>query len=250
MCWISTYTGKRFDYSNPQPDQICIEDIAHALSNICRWTGHTRCFYSVAEHSLHVARLCKPEYKLIGLLHDATEAYANDLNRPLKKTSGLAGYRLTEQLIWNQIVQKFNLATVKMPFDVKCADEILMNTEARDLLHETSWINPELCMAEHINPMSPLQAEAAFLLQFQLLTGQKVFDSYIESIPEQTITQDTLLSAAFSNNPRELIESIVVAAGSDQSGSSIGVQLLSGSSPLSPEELNMAEDRLTAAAHI
>lgn len=181
MSWISTFTGKRFDLLNPQADQICIEDIAHALSQLCRWTGHTRRFYSVAEHCVHVSRMVRPEYKLIALLHDATEAYMNDLNRPLKKSSHLYGYRLTEQMIWNRIVEKFKLSYIKIPREVKLADDIMMNTEARDLLHDTSWVEMDMVRKEHIEPMTPVQAEAAFLLQFQLITGELVYDIFINN---------------------------------------------------------------------
>lgn len=83
--WIQTYTNKKFDLVSPDPDSICIEDIAHALSHQCRYTGHTRKFYSVAEHCINVARLVAPGQELAGLLHDATEAYTGDLNTPLKR---------------------------------------------------------------------------------------------------------------------------------------------------------------------
>ena len=71
-------------WAGPNPDDIRIEDIAHALSNQCRFAGHAREFYSVAEHSVHVSQLCLPEHALWGLLHDASEAYLVDLPRPLK----------------------------------------------------------------------------------------------------------------------------------------------------------------------
>lgn len=181
MPWISTYTGKRINPLAPDPDQICIEDIAHALSQLCRWTGHTRRFYSVAQHSVLVSGLSNPGHKLIGLLHDAPEAYITDLNRPLKNSTYMSGYRLVEQLLWNAIVEKFDLINIKIPQDVKKADDILMNTEARDLLPDSSWIDADQTLEEHIDPMSPVQAEAAFLLQYQVRTSQPVFDRYIKS---------------------------------------------------------------------
>jgi len=83
--WIQTYTGKPFYFDNIDSNEICIEDIAHALSNICRFGGHTPFHYSVAQHSLLVSRLVPREYALEALLHDATEAYIGDMVTPLKR---------------------------------------------------------------------------------------------------------------------------------------------------------------------
>ena len=90
--YLSTYTGKKFYPYDPRPEQICIEDIAHGLSMLCRFAGQCRFFFSVAEHSIAVAHLLPANLKLFGLLHDASEAYLVDLPRPVK-----AGCRSTEQ---------------------------------------------------------------------------------------------------------------------------------------------------------
>jgi len=84
--FILTYTGKKFSYDNLTWDQIDIRDIAHSLSQLCRYTGHTNMFYSVAQHSLLVSERMPggAEDKLCGLLHDAAETYTNDLAAPLK----------------------------------------------------------------------------------------------------------------------------------------------------------------------
>ena len=90
--FIRTFTGRKFWPLSPRPEEIDIQDIAHALSLSCRWTGHTYCHYSVAEHSLRVSLLAQQlilaenssrnnvvitsarEIALWGLLHDASEA--------------------------------------------------------------------------------------------------------------------------------------------------------------------------------
>jgi hypothetical protein len=82
--WIQTFTGKQFWPLDPRPDEVYIEDIAHALGNICRFNGHCLRFYSVAEHCFHVSHKVVPGLALMGLLHDAAEAYVCDVVRPVK----------------------------------------------------------------------------------------------------------------------------------------------------------------------
>lgn len=82
--WIQTYTGRQFWPLDPKPEEVCIEDIAHALSQQCRYAGHTIRFYSVAQHSVEIALRVPRAAALWGLLHDAAEAYLVDLPRPVK----------------------------------------------------------------------------------------------------------------------------------------------------------------------
>ena len=82
--WIITYSGKKFYHLAPSAEMVDIVDIAHALSLTCRWTGHTRYHYSVAQHSWYFSYLVPKEFALSALLHDASEAYLGDMNRPLK----------------------------------------------------------------------------------------------------------------------------------------------------------------------
>src|SRR5690349_18842227 len=96
--WIATFTGKRWFLTDPDPADVDIDDIAHALSMICRFGGHTKQFYSVAEHSVRVANAmeiagCGALACLHGLIHDAPEAYLGDIVRPLK-------YSLTDYRVW------------------------------------------------------------------------------------------------------------------------------------------------------
>ena len=87
--WIQTMSGVIFYPLDPRPEEIRIEDIAHALSHQCRFAGHCREFYSVAEHSVRVSRELPQEFMLWGLLHDASEAYLVDLPRPIKRWSAM-----------------------------------------------------------------------------------------------------------------------------------------------------------------
>src|SRR4051812_44303587 len=102
---IQTYSGKQFFPMRPIGGDIDIEDIAHALSNQCRFSGHCQRFYSVAEHSLRVAELVTPQHKLWALLHDASEAYLVDLPTPIKRT--LEEYRNAENRVMKAICRAF-----------------------------------------------------------------------------------------------------------------------------------------------
>jgi hypothetical protein len=95
--WIQTYSGRQFWPLDPRVEDVHLEDIAHALSNVCRYTGHVREFYSVAEHSVHVSWSCEPEDALWGLLHDASEAYLADMARPVKQNMPV--YVAAERLV-------------------------------------------------------------------------------------------------------------------------------------------------------
>jgi len=66
--WIETWTGVAFDLEKPRPEDVRIEDIAHALSRQCRFGGGVREFYSVAQHSVFVSRLCDPAHAVGGLM--------------------------------------------------------------------------------------------------------------------------------------------------------------------------------------
>ena len=138
MSWIQTFTGKKFDLLNPDPEMVCIRDIAHSLSHICRFGGHTDRFYSVAQHSLIVSQCCQPWDALWGLLHDASEAYVGDITRPLKYE--LPEYSQIERRIQATIATRFGLIGrdpnefLRTRERVKFWDDTVLATEARDLL--------------------------------------------------------------------------------------------------------------------
>lgn len=107
---ITTYTGKHFDITNMDPAAIGIEDIAHALSLICRGNGHVRTFYSVGQHCLQCAyeteaRGGSARLIVAALLHDSTECYMSDVPRPLKAV--MPGYSETETALLNLIYEKY-----------------------------------------------------------------------------------------------------------------------------------------------
>ncbi len=153
---ILTFTGHYFNFLQPDPATVCIEDIAAGLSKVCRFAGQSRQFYSVAQHSVHVsylvAELGYPEHALAGLLHDAAEAYIGDVTRPLKQL--LPDYRQIEKRIEAAVFARFGLPP-ELPPVVKQADLIMLATEQRDFMapHDDPWY----CI-EGIEPQGALSA--------------------------------------------------------------------------------------------
>jgi len=167
--WIQTYSGKRFTPLNPNPESIVIQDIAHALSNICRFNGQCTEFYSVAQHSVLVSYICDWNDRLWGLMHDSSEAYISDFSAPLKHSGKFENYKEVEKRLMNAICKRFNLST-EDPESVKKADKLLLSTEGRDLLsiQRSDWFRgPELPFK--IIPLPPKEAEILFLKRFKEL---------------------------------------------------------------------------------
>lgn len=132
---IETASGREFNFLRPDPESIHIDDIAHALSHLCRYTGHVREFYSVAQHSWIVSHIVPQEFALHGLLHDASEAYLGDVSSPLKRL--LPDYRGIEEMVQAAIYCRFGLDPAE-PQEVRRADRIALVTEKRDLM-SSDW---------------------------------------------------------------------------------------------------------------
>lgn len=162
---IQVASGHLFYFDDSSLDDIRIEDIAHALSNICRFTGHTKSFYSVAQHSVLVSQHVPDEHKLAALLHDAPEAYINDMSRPIKYMRGLEGYRHVEASVWNRISLKFGVPYYAHEC-IKEADDRMLFTEKRDLLPPLEWDWHCEPYADEIVPQTPEEAKRKFLVMY------------------------------------------------------------------------------------
>ena len=127
--FFTTGSGVQIDLANWNEADLRIGDIAHALSNICRFGGHSKRHYSVAEHSMLVAELVPKELKLSALLHDAGEAYLGDVIRPLKIMDGMQGYRDMEAWLEHMINQRYGV-DIHHPL-IKEADIRALYLEAR-----------------------------------------------------------------------------------------------------------------------
>lgn len=134
--WILTFTGRRLWTIDPRVNEISIIDIAHALAMSVRYTGHGVDFYSVAEHSCHLYDNCSKENRLWALMHDGSEGYISDINRPTKPH--IAGYKEIEDGLMKVICLRFGLPPV-MPAEVMdidlriCKDEMFQNLQGFDM---------------------------------------------------------------------------------------------------------------------
>ena len=150
--------------------------MAHSLSQMCRFLGHTKAFYSVAQHSVLVSEQVPRQDALWGLLHDASEAYLCDLPAPIKRDPQMRIYRIAEDRLMAAVCARFGLEP-EVPHSVRIADKVLLATEFRDVttMNDLAWIVDE-CGQEplpdfHITPWSSAVAEARFLERFRGLTA-------------------------------------------------------------------------------
>lgn len=173
--WILTQSGVRFYPIDPRPDEVRLEDIAHALAMECRFGGQCRTFYSVADHSVRVSHIVPPADALWGLLHDASEAYLKDLPKPLKMLPQFAFYREAEQRLQNTIAESFGLS-LTCPGTVHQADLTMLATEARDLMPppHNNWRPCNSPLPETLVPRTWEHAKEAFLARYaEIIAARK-----------------------------------------------------------------------------
>jgi uncharacterized protein len=170
--WWVTYTGKVFDPLDPDPSQICIEDIAHHLANSCRFVGAVKSFYSTAQHSVLVSYLVDKELRLPALLHDASEFALSDIAAPVKHNPAFGTvYGECEERLMQAVAVAFYL---DYPLDpaIKVADKMMLRAEQRDLMPNDP--SPGPIYDREVVPWSPYDAERMFLSRYNTITGAKV----------------------------------------------------------------------------
>ncbi|SHI12605.1 hypothetical protein SAMN02745823_02597 [Sporobacter termitidis DSM 10068] len=174
---ILTYANISFDPTAPRPEDIVLEDIAHALSMMTRANGHFRTFYSVAQHSLNCSREAEhrglsDRIRLACLLHDASEAYLSDITRPVKHR--LPGYVDYERTLQGLIYEKFGPAamTPEELAHLKAIDDALMHHEFKRLHGSAIYQDePELRSDPDFSEKPHAAVEKEFLFLLKQLTG-------------------------------------------------------------------------------
>jgi hypothetical protein len=218
--WNQVYpSGAKFWPLDPSMDEVFIRDIAHSLSNVCRFGGHIQEFYSVAQHSTLVSEVLAPDRELelfaqgttplavksygllvnlglAGLLHDAAEAYVGDMVAPLKRSVAMEPYREAEGVILEVIFRRFQLGLEFIPSGyqdsaraIKEADTRMLFTEKRDL--RDPFLDGRGALWESkgtpydqvvIRPQPPQAAREMFLNRFYDLWMRKTGESWKEDV--------------------------------------------------------------------
>lgn len=173
--FMQTFTGRKYWPCNPVPNEVFIEDIAHALSLQSRYAGHCIKFYSVAEHSVLIARYLAathaPEVALAGLLHDASEAYCVDIPRPLKPY--LTNYKDIEEDNWKAVARRFEIGA-EIPSEVHDADDRIIADELVNLVPMPWHARHDKPLGARLRYWSPEEAEIEFLATFEALMAGRL----------------------------------------------------------------------------
>lgn len=181
MTSVRTYSGHEVSLSDPHPASINIRDIACALSRLNRFCGATRLPVNVADHSLNVVRYlawskASPIVQMLGLLHDAHEAFIGDITAPVRRRiRELSGRDLAQEMadrIDGTIRTAFGLQKHAPTRDlalVHAADQAVLAAEWRDLMEGPMPASMPLPAPFAIKPRTADQAEIAFLKSFDLL---------------------------------------------------------------------------------
>jgi hypothetical protein len=171
--WMQTASGRQFWPLDPRSEEIYIEDIAAALSKLCRYGGHCRKFYSVAEHCVLMARAAPDGLRLAALLHDASEAYLSDVIRPIKRH--MPQFGVVEAELERVIARRFGLQW-PLPPQVKALDERIVHDEKAQIMLPQPAHDP--CTEATVPPLgvtiqfwTPEKAEFEFLAAFRRYGG-------------------------------------------------------------------------------
>jgi len=180
--WIQTASGGKLYPLDPVPEEIRLEDIAHALAHINRYTGHAQVGFSVAQHSVLVAQLVPDRWRLAALLHDAAEYGLGDVSRPVKRDTyfQVGGNYIHFSVVEYRLLRViFTALGVPRPDaegwrQIELADNILLASEARQFLAPLQqewhkWIDGVTPLPEPLEPWPAARAKREFLRQYEEL---------------------------------------------------------------------------------
>jgi hypothetical protein len=165
---IRTISGQYVNVFEPNPDTLLIEDIAHALSNQCRFGGHLPRFYSVAQHSILCHLVAKEEEKYDALMHDASEAYLLDFPKPIKLE--IAQYNEIEHNLMLVLAEKFKFNYPKSE-EVERVDRHLLEWEWNSIMLEDSDSADK--SFPPIECLTPEEARNLFMVLFKYETEKR-----------------------------------------------------------------------------
>jgi hypothetical protein len=153
MTWMVTKSGKKFDVAAEFP-AFDLTDIAYGLSRECRFAGQTNLFFSVAQHSMCVAQLVEPKFKLEALLHDGTEAYLRDIPTPIKNI--LPDYLRLERELDVKLRKYFELPET-MSQEVQDADRAVLEIERSLFIPDhPEWPKTRILKLDQVPQFIPL----------------------------------------------------------------------------------------------
>lgn len=170
---IMLRSGAMLDFLDPWSSDFTIDDIAHGLSLICRYSGQCDQFYSVAEHCIHVSEVAR-EHAYAALMHDAAEAFVGDVTRPLKQL--LPNYKSIEAAVEGAICSRFQVE-YPIPDAVKNADLRVLAAEQAQImpLGTNAWAHTAGVIPANITvkSYSPPEAKLIFLQRFEQLRSDR-----------------------------------------------------------------------------
>ncbi len=171
--WIGLLSGAVMNYNRPEESDVTLDDLASALSNICRFSGHLPCFYSVAQHLVNTSRIVPPEYAFDALMHDTSEAFTNALPTPLKWS--MPAFKDLENKIEAAMSWRFEF-TFPYPTEVKVADTQMLMLEKKYVKLDTRpWPQYDEIEIDHLLPLvdlkpwQPVRAKREFLERYAQL---------------------------------------------------------------------------------
>lgn len=182
--YIRTFTGAKLYWAKVEHFPYNIEDIAHALAMKCRWSGHTKKFYSIAQHSIHVSWNVPRPLRLAALLHDGAEFCMPDFASPLKwylASEGFTQLKELERKVQSGIHRRFGIGelTLEEKQIIKKADTLALATESRDLMppgSEQEWMGaPD---EGELIPVGPRAAKELFLNRYWEIVGTTPIGKY------------------------------------------------------------------------